>query len=730
MSLYIDNRAGRRSFITAVALSLIVGITFRLYFSPSRMKHLVQGLIDRQASAEQLSFAHARLSLARGARPDFAIVLSNVRLQPPEECYQTPSVSIHELTLPLRILNLLHGQASIGLVSAQDLEIDIDGLKARCSQKITGQATDNAEARTTARAYTGDDAQIDAQIDAHTADTASRTPLGLAAAHQHASDRREVEPPRWWSAEQLQSIESVIEGFEFHGVKVYFENKSKYVYLESFSARANARQQRVTVTADIRVPAELVFGETLPLLALDIDAKPDAAEVQMKAHLEEGKLLAHAVLHPSREGGLKIESEMHLTEVPLSTVLPLLQHAGIAQGALQPKFLWLDCSLRIAGPFQGLFNSSPLYLDNCSIEGSGSHIVLEKAVRHPDGNWEPFLVRMQEVDLNRVAELFAQAGPRRYLSDFGRLSGELDIRHPNDAQFAGSIDGAVIDFENRQSHAYQKLKHIDLGLKLDGRRWVGVLDKLESERGDVDGEIDFDVRRDFSEGIFKARFDGLTANSDVQRLLTGGTVQSVSGDGALRIEDQSITAASVDLKLNAVKNSWFEASALDVSVRRVEKAPSHFQLRADRVEVPPQSPIVTDLKALFFEHDFFASKSAKEPFVARDFVVDAEMLDDGGKHWNRAAMSTEAHKIMLSSIGDLSATGDVSGSVMVDYPSVKKLKWLLSGTEDRIKLTPDARTSSWINQAQSRSDKIDDSVLGLALRKRSEHSPRAADREQ
>ncbi|RYZ70239.1 MAG: hypothetical protein EOP05_13575, partial [Proteobacteria bacterium] len=189
---YVDFEAGFRPFLICLLIAAVLGLGFRLALSPKRLKTWVTQAVNEQRSRTGSHFAYsfdsAEIRLSDGWVPQFAVVLKGVKVAPAPECQPEPSLQIAELSLPLRVSRLVFQRKfAVGVVSAADLVVDLDGLKKRC---VAGET-------------------LTSQTQPPPSGTSPQVALT-------ETSSEEVRP--WWNEKQLTDLESVIEGVDFRQV--------------------------------------------------------------------------------------------------------------------------------------------------------------------------------------------------------------------------------------------------------------------------------------------------------------------------------------------------------------------------------------------------------------------------------------------------------------------------------------------------------------------------------
>jgi hypothetical protein len=683
---YLDNQNGWRFLFLSFGIACLFGLCFRLYFSPSRIKAGIEAALEKQTATAGFTFEQAHLSLSKGARPQLAIVLQGVHFAPAPLCHPEPSLSISELTVPFRLSALLSGRIAVGVLTAEDLVIDLDGMKARC---------ENREQSFTA---------------SHENLEKSAAKLASKPVANDGTGKPSQPHLTWWTDEQLKTVQQSIEGFDFERVDLQFEEKTKHVYLESMGARSRPGESIIRVSTEVRIPPELVFGEKVPTLVIDANVLSDIAHVSVHAGFSEGTLIGNADLVLSSDQGLHIDTDVKIRDVPLSTTVPLLIKSGIIQNDFQPQFQWLSCEASIQGPFQGLFEKSSLSLKNCSIEGSGSRITLSQARRLPNGTWDPFHVEIAHVDMNRVLNTFHVQGPGGISSDFGRLSGAIDVFNGSKASFKGSLAGISLMFSSRELHSEQRIKSCGLNIELNGDDITGEVSDVALTGGDA--ELHAEGKYSKKSGVGEASFvlERLKFDPAVNRLMLGGELSDLNGGGKILFQGSHVVAASVNLNAVGLTSDELKIDRLGIATDYHESGNVVIHGRSDTLKINSAANWFKGLRPMFLGHEIEAAEGTNILF--KDFSLIGEILKDGSFHWSKVTGAFENGKIQISSLGTFNKEFELTGSITTDFPVIKRLQWLLSGTLDRPVLSRNEKTF----QSQRRTS-FDDHALGLPMKK-------------
>ena len=678
LSRYVDGAAGWRFFFFSVAIASLIGLSFRLYFNPDRIRTWAEEVLAEQGAAADIRFRSAQLRLARGSLPLLAIEMSSVDFSLAKDCPAAPGLRIAKLWVPLSFSSLFAGRLSVGTIAGDDVEIDIEALKDTSCSVGKNAAVDRAAS---SRAESSSSARVPAMMAA---------------------------PSPWWKPEQLAEIGKAIKGVRLERVSVFFEEKTKKVYLNTLRVWIDSAE-RLKLESDIVVPPELVYGERLPVMRASAEVEATAAHVRVSAGLSEGSLVATGILRPASGGMLDAEIESALSNVPLSTLAPLMTRSGIVAGEFRPRFMWMNCRAKVRGRFQGLLNENPLTLEDCEIVGQGARIHVALATRQANGKWDPLKLEMKNVDLRRIFDTFQWQGPEGVFSEYGRLTGVVDVPSAGTGSFDGAIEDALIRFSSRSQVALQKLKRMSAQIGFKNGRLEGHLEKLDLEGGDFEGDVAFTLSHDFGTGHAQATIKRVRLQDNVQQVLFAGSLGNLSGHAEASLREGRLTGVKSLLRLKELKGRDFqfaEASAetaFDSSTGEIQ-----ILLKSPGVEIAKASPLAQGTRKLFFGHEF-----ASEWIMVRDVAIRARFPKPGGFAWEDAFGSLENGRIRLASAGQFNRERDVSGWVNLDFPTYKKLKWQIGGKIDSPDFSDDSKSLAELRKHAI----VDDRLLGLGEKK-------------
>lgn len=671
---YVSQENGWRVLFVSLVIAAILGMSFRLYFSPNRIKGWIEAELKRQPAKIELNFKSAELRLARGLIPQLAIRLTDVEGRAAKSCARGPGFRISEIFIPFRMVPLFGGRVAVGTVHGEALEVDLDALRDRCEG--TSEASLAAAAAENVRAKV--------------------VPL----ASQSSAESPSAPARPWWTPDQLQTVKNLVSGMSFVSVSLYFERRSKYVIFEDLAVRADVAPDSVFVSTDVRVPPPLLFGEQFPPFSLEATVKNDAADVELKGSWAEGNLNGLATLK-AVPGDVAIDAHLQAVSVPLSALLPFAKRGGWLKQELQPKFVWLHCEASVKGEVRRLFREHPIAIEKCTLEGESGRVSVAKALIGPGAKFDPFEIVLTSVDVERWLDMFGKKGPKGIMSKFGRLSGRVDVRTPDDIEFDGALLDAQIRFSRRAVRMQQGVPEIRGKIVRKNERLSLVVNEVQFNGGKFGGQISLDADRDLKAGQLNVAIQDLRLHPDVEQLLMGGGWQSFSLKGRGDLTDGQMASFKGEVSARGVTGRDLRMDLFEARVS-VDGAQAKLETSVVAGAARNGSSMLEAISPIFLGHKF-----TDEWVPFRDARVQF-YLENRDLRWEKASLLLRNGQIWLTSSGTNRDDGSVTGWLSVDYPKVKKLRWDLSGKSTSPRLEPNERTLQ-----ETRGREMNDAALGI-----------------
>lgn len=644
-----------------------MGVSFRIYFSPARIKSWIEAELKRQPAKIDLQFQSAQLSLSRGAIPQLAIRLTDVQGRSARSCAKEPGFHISEIYIPFRLVPLFQGRVAVGTVHGRTLVVDLDALRDRCDSESLMKSDREVESvRAEAATSKG---------------KAEGEPSSSEPSSSQELTTGSVRP--WWTPAQIQTVQNLVSGLSFDLIELKFERAKKQILFEDVSVRADVASHALSLATDVRVPPELLYGQQLPPFALEATVRPDSADVEIKGNLAEGSLSGLATLK-AMPGDVMLDAHVQATSIPLSALLPFIRRAGWMTQDLQPKFLWLQCEAAVRGQIRHLFREHPVRIEKCALEGESGKIALDQATFGPGDRMEPFEITLAGVDIERALAMFGRKGPSGVMSKFGRLSGRVQVKSRDDIVFDGALLDAQFLFSRQSVRVQQPVPEIRGRMDYRDGRWRMAAEEIQLTGGTFAGRVSVEMEKDLSAGKLDVAISDFRPNPAVQKLLIGGEWEQLTLSGQGEIREGLVGLFKGDLRLGGVKGAQIRAREL---IARATLEGGQAKLDGTIVEGAflKASRAFEVMAPIFLGHDW------TEEWIDFSDAHAQLSLQDRDLRWEKASALLRKKQIWVSSAGTWKDGGGLQGWVSVDFPKLKKLRWDLSGTTREPKLSPGDR---------------------------------------
>lgn len=659
----VSEQGGFRLLLVTALVACLIGTSIRLFLAPAKIESFIRAKIESSPVRDNLIFGSAEISLADGWWPDIAVILRRVEWRVQSECSpNTSPIRAQQMRVPLRLASLFTGRPSAGRAKIDDLAVDLDSLKRDC---VAGTRVGTP--------------QVNAPSDSSSFASENR---GKLAPHENVVTEL-------WSEADQKKIAAMITGLRISRGEVYFEDRMKSVVLEDFAA--TWRGESLNVSTSIKFPPSTVFGETLPPFNVSGVVNRSDIQAEIRAELSEGTLEASAQMKPviTAAGSRELEADLKLavSDLPLSVVTPLLIKSKIVAADFHPKFVWLDCNADVRGIFSKILIENPVSLSDCSLSGQAGRLALAKAIRQPNGQWDPFTVKAEKIEIARVLHTFGRQGPTGVFANFGFVSGALDFESPNQMKARGSVTGSIIRFAGGEGVALQTVAIEKLEASLLASRWKFVFEQFKPDGGKADLKVEADVDAEGRDAKVDVVFQELKLNPRVEKVIFTGPVAKMSGTinfslGSFRETEE---ARLTKLK-SSMTVSGLEGTELTSDEVKFESHLAKGEGAKEEIEVFAKTPRIEVLKTgrLFKLLEPSLLGWSGDTVASGDRLVLGKVAVRGrfresGFQWSLAT-ALVGPSVRLASRGRVFRDHAIDAELEASYPLAARLKWNVSGT--------------------------------------------------
>lgn len=643
--------AGFKTVLICILLAGIIGSAVKLYFSPVRIETFIRSQIEKQNLPYKIEFKSARLTLARGIIPTFAIDVLGVSAAHSAPCATEPFAEASVLVLPIDWLKLLTGKVQLGFVVADGVSASID--RAMC-------------ARPASQAERHDEVLKDEDF---------------------AQDEQliEAEKKPWFKVEDLERVKKAIAGFEIQNGMIYFDGSKKFVQLSYFDVWHKGNE--VKLEGEVTLPSELTYQEKFPPLQFRGSVTPEVAKLDARSSFDEGELAASIELTPTEnQASPQAKVLFQAGAMPLSIFSDFLRKLGVLSNSkLQPKFLWLNCDVSSEGSLLKLLKHTPLKVDNCVVEGDAGRIDIGPAVRNAEGIWQPFKVEIKEFNIEDLLKTFGEKGPSGVLSSFGVLKGTLDYLEKDRLNFGGRVEGLEVYFSNRNVRAYQKIESVDLQAQLRANEVTGQIFKPILAPGKMTGEVTFAFDKRFEAGTVKVNATELSLDPRIETLMADGLFEGLGLNGTLEVREHKLFSWAG--KIEAASYAGTQLKIVKPSVE-TKFANDRFDLTAQSSsgELAPNSKWLGWIKR--GAGDIAISSATGEQWIPISNIRTQVSIEPQLIGWKNATFTANQSKVQVTSTGEIVDNKTVAGLITTIEPGNKNRKFVISGSPKSPTLTP------------------------------------------
>ena len=226
-------------------------------------------------------------------------------------------------------------------------------------------------------------------------------------------------------------------------------------------------EQRISLPSDIKILLE----------ERKLNLKVDMGLREGRAHVELGVL-----------GDASYSTVLHfdMDQLPVS----------FFNDFLKPRlhYLWLNCKGEISSAWSD-FPKTGIQFSHCNFDGPYGEILFPK-VETSLSSLDKIEIRINKLELDKIVEdrkAFLLAG---VFGSYGILSAHVDYGS-KDLQAQGVLENSKIIFSNNRLRDLQSLSRIPFTIKKEKDRWKATIRDVDIEDGEFEGELSFQMDRDF-----------------------------------------------------------------------------------------------------------------------------------------------------------------------------------------------------------------------------------------
>lgn len=495
----IAEQPGMTIFLVGFVLAFIIGYTAKSLLSPGRVRAQIEKAASHIHKDVTVTFGSATFSLSDGILPEFAIVITQVKMESTKKCWGAPILEVDELRLPLSLAGMLNKRRPVRAIDANQVLLTLREDVSNCAHQSVISA-----------------------------DKATSAPL-VQIARSSDEDRFRNDIGRL----HIQKLEIIS-----------FKNPQLTSELLNFSAVVKSAEPRVIeLRAKNYLLRDAQVGDYLSHANLFVEYR-ESPEPTLQAHYFGNWREGHySLIGNYNFADQMLALELDLKHIPLSQMLNILRKYNVINQDFNSKNIWISTKARLFSVLEGL-RQAPLEVKDLRLEGDLGEMNAERIsiTSLEPFKYNPVSLDIKKLDIEKLLYFLGQEQPTGILGRLGYFSGSANVTSKNEVRMRGEHRGLEFVFSNKGQRETQVIDRMLTELDLRQELWTAKLERLEPVAGVFIGDIALQANKSFQKMEIKTRIDELTLAPNVQRLMTsGGEVGALSLDSQLHLENGKIS---------------------------------------------------------------------------------------------------------------------------------------------------------------------------------------------
>lgn len=604
-----DLKSGRGwiYFIVGCLVALFIGGAVRVALSPKRIQNEIAARLER--AKVNVAIDGLQVSLNDGIWPRFGFVAGRIAITPKTHCESWSEITVENLYLPL---SWNENKLAFRTLEADEVQIRMRAEPCRLEANV-------------APAVRG------------TAESSELTTLA----------------DRWRN--EVTNFKKYLSQVKIHKVKLISADEKEFAF------------QNVDLNA-VEWPVKLHMDWMLSgvgWIQILLRGHEKLMEMQFNSAVKEGQAKGFARMD-LEQGNLT--SDLDIQHWPLQHLVDQARMWG-AVVDFAPKSTWLSCHIGTQTTWTSL-NQATLNFDQCAVSGSLGTIQVEDLKMRVGeiARTSPFRLIVEKLDVRHLLQSIGREGLSGVSTEFGWLTGAIDVNSWSDFSWKGKLNDAVLHFSNGGQRAYQKISSVALNLQLRDEKLNGLLYNFVLDQGEIQGQVRIDLSKDARNGVLRVQLPSIDFNKDVQKIMIDGQFKHLSIEGQMHVENGAVKNWAGDIHADRIDSSFLTAQGIRMKSDFVDQKLS-ARASVNQVTARSSHRLYERFKQTFMssgaEGDInFKSLSAKL------------VVDRNGLQWSQLFALNVSHTV--KGYGFWQFAGPVSGEIKLDADA--KRKWLVKGT--------------------------------------------------
>ncbi len=511
--------------LIGILISSFFGGAIHVLLSPDRITEFVETVVAESEPKFTIDFRAARLRLADGWIPVFAVELDGLKIKAKDACITGAQITADRVVVPLQIIPFLTAKKiRFGVVSARHLKLNWLPPVCRFTPSERSSSTE--------------------EID------------GL---ERFFHDR--------WNIEIVRTTD-ILEALKVDRFDLVDQFGQLLFSATGFRANLDADHRLAVIRANVNLGPKWVGDADFGEFRLGAEVKSNSVRAGVHGNLKEGQITGDADWN-IESGQLRLLG--HFADLPVQGLLNLTSHWGVLTSYHSDlRDEWLSCGLSYTGDIRTLGHAQ-FDISKCSMYGDLGNWQLETthlAFLHPFPlRWRLAGLNVQrwwnELGMGSAGSTPLSVGSATALiGNFGSFTGDLSIMGPSDISIRGRLLNFSAFISNGQDSVKQKVKSVDIAFAVSPDGIKGTFKRPDIEDGEIAGagSLDLSVAGD---GQIQLTLDRIDLPPTVQHVLWSGSTHQSSVRLLAAMKAYQLQRLDGHIVVNSWQTSDWELRNLD-----------------------------------------------------------------------------------------------------------------------------------------------------------------------
>lgn len=639
--------------IVGLLISSFLGGAVRVFFSPERVRVIVETLLEERQPKFEIQFKSAKLQLADSWWPTLAIELNGLDVKAKDECITNSAIQVDSIVVPFQLSTLFAKKKKFGHVRAGEVRLFM--RPSSCKTRI----------------------EVSEPVD------------GFAPFERFFQKR--------WSKEVVNTTR-YLDVFSVGSLELLRDNQGLApAIIKDLEMRFLPDRGESEVSFLIQLGQPWVGEADFGAIKVFATIRSDSVTVRGEGNLKEGQIQIESEWAVDRSD---LVLNVFSQDLPAQSVLAIAQHWGLMRG-LQPnmKNQWLTCDMSLHGAIRE-FYSLPVNLHQCRLYGDlGEMDIKTTQIKNLKEGGE-LNVQIQELDVRKILSNLGLKNNWGYLSHLGQFTGEIKFIDSANYVLSGDVRDAEIYVVNQSGQVKQKINRFIVDLLFKNNLFTGEFNKFLIDEGRIGGAVKFELNTE-SSGRFYLNFDHLELPVVLQKILWDGVVKQGRVNAEGKIESSRLLEMKSTIQASDFQTQQWLFENLKVNTHYANDI-WLLQLQADKFMLKPESRYQPLMGAIYTFIDEKVREKISEVAlykVSGEYKIEGikpilPVSDDvsGGEpaepeitirkgsiyNWDKVKALAPDQKTTLRARGSWSKGEDLDGQI-VALGSNKKTVWVVYG---------------------------------------------------